>query len=102
MIGTTNRLIKESKNHGIQVMVNLEESSVEFIDAEEDEPWEGISKAERAFVDEMLEVLDEEFTCGYEGSEDWIRDRFHSYLKEKLAEFVDVKNKYLKFLVDCR
>jgi hypothetical protein len=43
-------------------------------------------------------VLDEDFTCGYEGSEDWIRDKFHNYLKEKLAEFVDAKNKYLRFV----
>jgi hypothetical protein len=47
-------------------------------------------------------VLDEEFTCGYEGSEDWIRDKFHSYLKEKLAEVVDAKNKYLRFVKQCR
>jgi hypothetical protein len=39
-------------------------------------------------------VLNEEFTCGYEGSEDWIRD--------KLAEVVDAKNKYLRFVKQCR
>lgn len=48
-----------------------------------------------------MEVLDQDFTWGYEGSEDWIRDRFHNYLKEKLVEFVDAKNKYLRFIADC-
>jgi hypothetical protein len=46
--------------------------------------------------------LDDESPYGYEGSDDWIRDKFHHYLKDKLVEFVDVKNKYLKFTEDCR
>lgn len=57
LIGTTNRLIKESKNHGIQVLVNLEDCSIEFVETPEEEPWEGISKTEKHFMDEILEVL---------------------------------------------
>jgi hypothetical protein len=39
LIGTTNRLIKESKGHNIQVLVNLEECEIDFIDSEEDGLW---------------------------------------------------------------
>jgi hypothetical protein len=49
LIGTTNRLVKESKNISMQILVNLEECSFEYLDTEE--LWEGINKQEKAFVD---------------------------------------------------
>lgn len=49
LIGTTNRLVKESKNISMQFLVNLESCEIDYLDTEE--VWEGVTKQEKAFVD---------------------------------------------------
>ena len=79
LIGTTNRLLKESNDYGIEMLINLENCTVDKRKARAG--WEPLSKPEKQFLADIEKIIRAEKGLGYEGSEDMIRNRFHSFLK---------------------
>ena len=44
--------------------------------------WEGLTSRDKIFINNIIEVLSTTSSNGgYKGSEDWIREQFHNYLK---------------------
>ena len=64
--------------------------------------WEGLTSEDKHFINHIIEVTSSSNNEGYQGSEDWIREQFHSYLKQNLVKMVEAKNLYRKFLKDCQ
>ena len=52
-------------------------------------------------MNNLLSVIESTGGESYEGSEDWVREQFHNYLKERLVRIVEGKNMYRKFVKEC-
>lgn len=99
LLGTTNRLLKESNDFGVEMLINLENCTVEKQKSRR--PWEPANKKEKHFIAELEEILKNDGTMGYAGSEDNIRDHFHNFLKSALVEIITSIKSFNKFVADC-
>ena len=61
------------------MLINLENCTIEKKKARV--PWEPLSKTEKKFIYQVEKIIAAEKSLGYEGSEDKIRNCFHSFLK---------------------
>ena len=82
------------------MLINLENCTVEKKKARV--PWEPISKTEKMFLKELEEIVDAKKGMGYEGSEDRIRNRFHSFLKASLVGIMRANFSLREWSKQCR
>lgn len=99
LLGTTNRLLKENNDFGIEMLVNLENCTVQKNKARR--PWEPLTRKEKTFIQELDAIIKQDGTVGYAGSEDCIRDHFHNFLKEALVDIISGIKAFKKFVDEC-
>lgn len=86
LIGTTNRLLKESNDYGVELLVNLENCTIEKR-AYRRAP-ETLSRKELKFLKELSEIVGREKSLDYSSSEDCIRNHFYAFLKASLISII--------------
>lgn len=99
LIGTTNRLLKEANDYGIEMLINLENCTIEK--RKPRVPWEPLSKAERGFIAQLDEALKTP-AKGWEDSEDLIRGRFHGFLKQQLVGIMRAAQSLRRWTASCQ
>jgi hypothetical protein len=100
LLGTTNRLLKEANDYGIEMIINLENCTIEK--RKPRVPWEPLSKMEKLFIAKIEDIIKMEKSLGYEGSEDMIRNKFHSFLKLQLSSIMRASQKLREWMKKCR
>lgn len=80
--------------------MNLEDCTIQLTDIDEG-GWEGLTSSDKSFMNNLLHVIENSNGSDYEGSEDWVREQFHNYLKTNLIKIVSAKNMYKKFIREC-
>lgn len=63
--------------------------------------WEGLTKRERRFVEDLEGVVQREKSYGLGSSEDCIRNHFHSFLKDSLVKIIEAVKGFKTFVADC-
>ncbi|CEH17440.1 Uncharacterized conserved protein [Ceraceosorus bombacis] len=102
LVGTTNSIFRQQKECRIDVIVDLEQSNLEFLDPKLQQIV-NLTAADRKWMDELVHVVTESWnpadpsrpiTMQYVGSDDYLRAKFEDYICSMLSTV-----KYTDFLV---
>jgi hypothetical protein len=57
---------------------------------------------EKSFIFEIEQIIKTEKSLGYDGSEDMIRNKFHSFLKNQLVGIIRASQKLKEWTQKCK
>ncbi|KAN0061191.1 hypothetical protein ACQY0O_006926 [Thecaphora frezii] len=93
LVGTSNSIFKQQKDCKIDVIVDLETSTLEFQDPRLQQ-LVGLTPADRKWMDEIVNIVNETWNAadptrptsmGYHGSDDFLRAKFEDYICAMLS-----------------
>ena len=105
LVGTTNSIYRQQKECSIDVIVDLEHSSLEFIDPKVQQ-LVNLTAEDRKWMDDIVNVVLETWNAAdpsrpssmqFQGSDDYLRSKFEEYICSMLSSI-----KYSEYLINSQ